>query len=122
VGAVDSMRYYAPTAGYSHKMEAFPGGSAVPGLMLNTPYDARAFNQACLKTGGGRRRNRKGGALPVGMSAGTFTEVQMGEVMNRSEFDGSDKGLPVKFGGSRKRKTRRVIKRRSKKSNVSRRK
>lgn len=122
VGAADSMRYYAPTAGYSHKMEAFPGGSAVPGLMLNTPYDARAFNQACLKTGGARRRNKKGGYLPVGMSADTFKKVEMNQVMTRSDFDGTDKGLPVKFGGSRRRKSRRVTKRRSKKVNGSRRK
>ena len=122
VGAPDSMRYYAPTAGYSHKMEAFPGGSAVPGLMLNTPYNARAFNQACLKTGGGRRRHRKGGYLPVGMSADTFKKVEMNQVMNRSDFDGTKNGLPVKFGGSRRRKGRRVTKRRSKKSTVSRRK
>lgn len=121
VGEADAMRIYMPTGGYGHKMEAFPPGSAVPGLMINTPYDARAFNQACLKTGGGRR-NKKGGALPVGMSAGTFNNVQMGEVMNRSDFDGTNKGLPVKFGGSRRRKGSRVTKRRSKKVNVSRRK
>lgn len=121
VGEADAMRIYMPTGGYGHKMEAFPPGSAVPGLMINTPYDARAFNQACLKTGGSRRRHRKGGYLPVGMSAGTFKNVQMGEVMNRSDFDGTNKGLPVKFGGSR-RKGGRVTKRRSKKPSVSRRK
>jgi hypothetical protein len=107
VGQADSMRYYAPTAGYRNDFMTFQAPSAVPGLTIQTPYDAKAFNQACIKTGGSRK-NRRGGAMPVALNAGTFTPVQMDEIWTRKDFDGSNKGLPVKFGG--KRRTRRVIK------------
>ena len=101
-GQVDAMRYYAPTAGYSHKMETYPAPSPVPGLMLNTPYDAKAFNQACIKTGGA--------AIPG--NAGVVTPLKMNEIMNRSAFDGTKQGLPVKFGGKRRtnRKSRKCRK------------
>lgn len=108
VGQVDSMRYYAPTAGYRNDFMTFHAPSPVPGLTIQTPYDAKAFNQACIKTGGSRK-NRKGGAMPVAFDAGKFTPVTLNEVWTRKDFDGSDKGLPVKFGGKRP-KTRRVLK------------
>lgn len=110
VGQADSMRYYAPTAGYRNDFMTFNAPSPVPGLTIQTPYDAKAFNQACIKTGGSRRsrKNRRGGALPVGLNAGTFTPVTMNEIWTRKDFDGSNQGLPVKFGG--KRRTRRVLK------------
>jgi hypothetical protein len=111
VGQADSMRYYAPTAGYRNDFMTFRAPSAVPGLTIQTPYDARAFNQACIKTGGSRKNRRsyrKGGAMPVALNAGTFTQVTMGELGTRRDFDGTNKGLPVKFGG--KRRTRRVLK------------
>ena len=108
VGQADSMRYYAPTAGYTNNMMTFRAPSAVPGLTIQTPYDAKAFNQACIKTGGSRKNKNKGGALPVAINAGTFTPVRMDEIWSRKDFDGTNKGLPVKFGG--KRRTRRVIK------------
>lgn len=111
VGDVDSMRYYAPTAGYRNDFMTFQAPSAVPGLTIQTPYDARAFNQACIKTGGSRK-NRKGGAMPVAFNAGKFTPVTMDEIWTRKDFDGSNKLLPVKFGG--KRRTRRVLKSRRK--------
>jgi hypothetical protein len=60
VGDVDSMRYYAPTAGYSN----FPLAPPVmnnPGILMQTPYNAREFNMACLKTGGGRNNKKNGG-------------------------------------------------------------
>jgi hypothetical protein len=60
VGDVDSMRYNAPTAGYSN----FPLAPPVmnnPGILMQTPYDARAFNMACLKTGGARNNKKNGG-------------------------------------------------------------
>jgi hypothetical protein len=98
VGDADSMRYYAPTAGYRNDFMTFRAPSPVPGLTIQTPYDARAFNQACIKTGGG----------PVAFDAGKFTPVTMNEIGTRKDFDGSDKGLPVKFGG--KRRSRRVLK------------
>jgi hypothetical protein len=108
VGDASSMRYYAPTAGYRNDFMTFPAPSPVPGLTIQTPYDAKAFNQACIKTGGSRKNKRKGGALPVALDAGTFTPVKMDEIWTRKDFDGSNKLLPVKFGG--KRRTRRIIK------------
>ena len=115
VGAADSMRYYAPTAGYRNDFTTFQAPSAVPGLTIQTPYDARAFNQACIKTGGARtakkakkakkqkNSKKRGGACPVAFGAGEFSQLKMDELMNRSDFDGSKGGLPVKFGGSRRR-------------------
>jgi hypothetical protein len=111
VGQADSMRYYAPTAGYTNDFITFRAPSPVPGLTIQPPYDARAFNQACIKTGGGKKN--KGGAMPVAMNAGTFTPVTMSEIWTRKDFDGSNQGLPVKFGGKR-RVSRRVIKNRRK--------
>jgi hypothetical protein len=111
VGQADSMRYYAPTAGYRNDFMTFRAPSAVPGLLIQTPYAAGAFNQACIKTGGSRKNRRsyrKGGAMPVALNAGTFTQVTMGELGTRRDFDGTNKGLPVKFGGNRR--TRRVLK------------
>jgi hypothetical protein len=109
VGAADSMRYYAPTAGYSHAFQTFKAPSPVPALMLNTQYDARAFNQACIKTGGSRKRrtrrmHRTRGGAPVASGAENFAPVTMSQVGSRYDFDGSRKGLPVKFGGSRKKR------------------
>jgi hypothetical protein len=104
VGDADSMRYYAPTAGYTNDFMTFKAPSPVPGLTIQTPYPAGAFNQACIKTGGRRNRNKNGGAYPVAMDAGTFTPVRMGEIGSRFSFDGSNKGLPVKFGGRRRTK------------------
>lgn len=113
VGQADSMRYYAPTAGYRNDFMTFQAPSAVPGLTIQTPYDARAFNQACIKTGGSyknknKKNKNKGGALPVALNAGTFTPVTMDELWTRKDFDGTNQGLPVKFGG--KRRTHRVLK------------
>ena len=53
--------YFAPTAGYSNTPSTWVGSTGAPSL-LQTPYDARSYNPACLKTGGGRRRGsrRKG--------------------------------------------------------------
>jgi hypothetical protein len=117
VGQADSMRYYAPTAGYRNDFMTFRAPSPAPGLTVQTPYDAKAFNQACIKTGGARksRKNRRSyrkGGGPVALNAGTFTPVQMDEIWTRKDFDGSNKLLPVKFGG--KRRTRRVLKNRRK--------
>lgn len=106
VGQADAMRYYAPTSGYRNDFMTFRAPSPVPGLTIQTPYDAKAFNQACIKTNGGSRKNKKyGGAGPVAFDAGKFTPVTMSEIDTRKDFDGTTKGLPVKFGG--KRRTRR---------------
>ena len=59
VGGVDSAFYSAPTAGYSNTPSTWVGSTGAPS-MLQTPYDARTLNPACMKTGGARRRGRKG--------------------------------------------------------------
>lgn len=53
-----SLAYYAPTAGYGNTPSGWVGSAGAP-VMVQTPYDARAMNQACLKTGGGRRSRRR---------------------------------------------------------------
>jgi hypothetical protein len=121
-GAADSMRYYAPTAGYTNDFEAFPAGGAVPGLTLQTPYDARGSNMACNKTGGSRRNVR--GGMNLADNAEAFTPVQMNQLVNRSDFDGSQAGLPVKYGGRRvrrmkKKRTQRKHKKHYRKSHKS---
>lgn len=104
VGAADMMRYEAPNAGYSNVPQTFPGGSPTPGYLIQPPYAAGSFNRACITTGGSRRKNKKrGGVQPVALNAGKFSPVTMSEVMTRRDFDGTNKGLPVKFGGSRRR-------------------
>jgi hypothetical protein len=104
VGDVDSMRYYAPTAGYRNDFLRFPAPSAVGGLTIQTPYPANAYNQACIRTGGSRKNKKKGGAVPVAFDAGKFSPVTMSEIDTRKDFDGTNKGLPVKFGGKRSAK------------------
>jgi len=59
-GGSDSMAYYAPTAGYANVPNGGPG--QVP-FMAQVPYEARANNPACAKTGGRRRSTRKGRRL-----------------------------------------------------------
>jgi hypothetical protein len=119
VGASDSMKYEAPNAGYTNDFTTFRAG-AVPGFTVQTPYNAGSFNQACLKTGGSHQM-RDAAYAPV-----TF---QMSQVGNRSAFDGTTGGLPVKFGGLRKhhhtkgckhRKQRKRHNRRTKKRHTSR--
>lgn len=58
VGGVDSAFYSAPTAGYSNMPSTWVGSTGAPS-MLQTPYDARTLNPACLKTGGARRTRAK---------------------------------------------------------------
>jgi hypothetical protein len=118
VGDVNSMRYYAPTAGYRNDFMTFPAPSAVPGLTIQTPYDAKAFNQACIRTGGSRKNKKKGGAGPVAFDAGAFSPVTLSEIDTRKDFDGTNKGLPVKFGGKRSVKRSKKSKK-SKKSKRS---
>jgi hypothetical protein len=91
-GAADSMRLYAPTAGYGHGFEAYPGTSAVGGLMMNMPYDARAYNPACSKTGGGH----------VAANAAPLSALQADQMVGRGAFDGSKGLLPMKYGGKRR--------------------
>ena len=55
VGGIDSAFYTAPTAGYGNKASDFVDSVGGP-VLLQTPYDARIMNPACLKTGGSMRR------------------------------------------------------------------
>jgi len=57
VGGVDSAFYVAPTAGYTNNPSTWVGAAGAP-VQIQTPYDAGAMNQACLKTGGRRRVTR----------------------------------------------------------------
>lgn len=58
VGAVDAMRYYAPTAGYEN-LPLRPMVPNNPGILMQVGYPAGHFNQACLKAGGGRKTRRR---------------------------------------------------------------
>ena len=49
VGEMDSMRYYAPTAGYSN-WPMTPAVANNPGILMQTGYPAGHFNEACIST------------------------------------------------------------------------
>jgi hypothetical protein len=55
----DTLAYYAPTAGYDNQASRWVDSVGAP-VLLQKPYDAQAWNPACVKTGGKRksRRNR----------------------------------------------------------------
>lgn len=57
-GDSDTRAYYAPTAGYSN-VPMNPVVVNNPGIMIQPPYDARSYNQACIKTGGRRTGGRR---------------------------------------------------------------
>jgi hypothetical protein len=80
VGNVDSMYYYAPTAGYANTASTWKDSVGAP-VQIQVPFAARSMNQACLSTGGhppltgalqkGGKNSRKGGAfygIPTSMS------------------------------------------------------
>lgn len=50
VGDVDSMYYYAPTAGYDNKPSNWVDSVGAP-VQLQIPYAARELNPSCLTTG-----------------------------------------------------------------------
>ena len=54
----DNLAYAAPTAGYGNNPSPWVGATGAP-VLLQAPYDARTMNQACIKTGGGRRRSKR---------------------------------------------------------------
>jgi len=109
VGDAGSKAYYAPTAGYRNDFEALPAGGAVPGLTLQIPYDARAGNPACGMSGGRRKskRHARHSRHHVHFGGNSLTEFEKwapltaDKLMNRSDFDGTTGGLPVKYGGKR---------------------
>jgi len=49
VGEMDSMRYYAPTAGYSN-WPMTPAVANNPGVLMQSGYPAGHFNQACISS------------------------------------------------------------------------
>ena len=51
VGNVDSMYYYAPTAGYANTASTWKDSVGAP-VQIQVPFAARSMNQACLSTGG----------------------------------------------------------------------
>jgi hypothetical protein len=53
-----NLAYYAPTAGYGNTASTWVGATGSPSL-IQTPYEAKTMNQACLKTGGARSRKMK---------------------------------------------------------------
>lgn len=53
-----SLLYTAPTAGYDNKPSEWVSSAGSPSL-LQIPYEARTMNQACLKTGGGKKKSKK---------------------------------------------------------------
>jgi len=53
-----ALLYTAPTAGYDNKPSDWVSAAGSPSL-LQIPYEARTMNPACLKTGGGKRRNNR---------------------------------------------------------------
>ena len=54
----DNLAYYAPTAGYSNGPSRWVDSVGAP-VLLQQPYEAKAWNPACIKTGGKRRNSRK---------------------------------------------------------------
>lgn len=51
----DSAFYQAPNAGYTNQPSSWVSSAGSPSL-VQVPYEARSMNQACLKTGGGRKK------------------------------------------------------------------
>ena len=47
----DTLALYSPTAGYSQSVSTFKDSVGAP-VQIQTPYDARSMNSACLTTGG----------------------------------------------------------------------
>ena len=123
VGSRDAMRYYAPTAGYGHDFQTFKAPSPVPALMLNTGYDARAFNPACIKTGGSRKNGKnkrrfRGGSFAA--DAAPYSSFKWSEAETRRDFDGSNKALPCQAAGSRKKRRSRTRRSRTRRTRRSR--
>lgn len=54
----DNLAYYAPTAGYSVQAGSAVSSVGAP-VRIEVPYEAKAWNPACLKTGGATKRKSK---------------------------------------------------------------
>ncbi len=95
VGNVDSMYYYAPTAGYANTASTWKDSVGAP-VQIQVPFAARAMNQACLSTGGHPPLT---GALQKGGSQ--VTTDQRGGKRRKTRKGGAYYGLPTSMNNLR---------------------
>ena len=120
VGAADMMRYYAPNAGYT-TTPLNPAVQNNPGIQAYLGYPASAFNQACLKTGGGtivptpllsavpakrtgggaKRKNRKVGGVNAyeEVVVPTEVEVEIEEEENNMNINNNNNNMNNNMNG-----------------------
>jgi len=58
LGSPDLAAYAAPTAGYTNNASSWLSSTGSP-VLIQAPYEARAMNPACIKTGGGKKRSSR---------------------------------------------------------------
>ena len=95
VGNVDSMYYYAPTAGYANTASTWKDSVGAP-VQIQVPFAARAMNQACLSTGGHPPLT---GALQKGGSQ--VTTNQRGGKRRKTRKGGAFYGVPTSMNNLR---------------------
>jgi hypothetical protein len=95
VGNVDSMYYYAPTAGYANTASTWKDSVGAP-VQIQVPYAAREMNQACLSTGGHPPLT---GALQKGGSQ--VTTDQRGGKRRKTRRGGAFYGIPTSMNNLR---------------------
>jgi len=95
VGNVDSMYYYAPTAGYANTASTWKDSVGAP-VQIQVPFAARAMNQACLSTGGHPPLT---GALQKGGSP--VTTDQRGGKRRKTRKGGAFYGVPTSMNNLR---------------------
>jgi len=95
VGNVDSMYYYAPTAGYANTASTWKDSVGAP-VQIQVPFAARAMNQACLSTGGHPPLT---GALQKGGSQ--VTTDQRGGKRRKTRKGGAFYGVPTSMNNLR---------------------
>lgn len=103
VGQAGSAMYAAPNAGYRNDFTA-------DGMMIQAPYDAGSFNQACLKTSGGKRsrgkRTRKyKHSKKRGGYMAPYESLRSSDIVPQTDFDGSNRMLPMKMGGGNRQRS-----------------
>jgi hypothetical protein len=112
MGEAGAAMYNAPNAGYRNDFNVLSGSAG--GMLIQAPYDAGSFNQACLKTSGGKRNKRtkrtkrakgkrsKGGSY---MELAPYAPLKMADITGRADFDGTMKMLPMKMGGGNRQRS-----------------
>jgi hypothetical protein len=95
VGNVDSMYYYAPTAGYANTASTWKDSVGAP-VQIQVPFAAREMNQACLSTGGHPPLT---GALQKGGSQ--VTTDQRGGKRRKTRRGGAFYGIPTSMNNLR---------------------